>query len=298
MPRIFLLGLQEDVAVGDLLVALAAVEVQVVDVVDALHIHGEPLQPVGQLAGDRRAFDAADLLEIGELRHFHAVAPAFPAEPPGAERRAFPIVLDEADVVQQRIDADRRQRAEIELLQIGRVRLQDHLVLVIMLQPVGVLAVAAVLRPARGLHVGGVPAPRPERAQRRRRMEGAGADLHVVGLQDRGSHSPPSNCAASGSAPGRSGSAACAAASWRSRANPSVAMPPLLAAAAWSVKARARPALSRQFEAWQLQLLAGNDAAGIAAQLRVEAEYLAGSAVPLPSLSTAIDHSDWPRWTV
>ena len=183
MPGIFLLGLQEDVAIGDLLVALAAVEVQVVDVVDALHIHGEALQPVGQLAGDRRAFDAADLLEIGELRHLHAVAPAFPAEPPGAERRAFPIVLDEADVVQQRVDADRRQRAEIELLQVRRVRLQDHLVLVVMLQPVGVFAVAAVLRPPRRLHIGGLPALRPERAQRGGRVERAGPDLHVVRLQ-------------------------------------------------------------------------------------------------------------------
>ena len=104
---IFLLGLQEDVAIGDLLVALAAVEVEVVDVVDVLDIHRQPLQPVGQLAGHRRAFDAADLLEIGELRDFHAVAPAFPAEAPGAQRRAFPVVLDEADVVEQRIDADR-----------------------------------------------------------------------------------------------------------------------------------------------------------------------------------------------
>ena len=66
----------------------------------------------------------------------------------------------------------------------SRRRLQDHLELVVVLQPVGVLAVAAVLRPARGLHIGGVPGLRPERAQRGRGMEGAGADLHVVGLQD------------------------------------------------------------------------------------------------------------------
>ena len=73
---------------------------------------------------------------------------------------------------------------EVEVLDVGRRRLQDHLELVVVLQPVRVLAVAAVLRPARGLHVGGVPRLRPERAQRGRRVEGAGADLHVVGLQD------------------------------------------------------------------------------------------------------------------
>ena len=53
-----------------------------------------------------------------------------------------------------------------------------------MLQPVGVLAIAAVGRPARRLDIGGAPRLRPERAQRRRRMERAGADLDVVGLQD------------------------------------------------------------------------------------------------------------------
>ena len=76
------------------------------------------------------------------------------------------------------------QAAEIELLAVGRRRLQDHLELVIVLQPVRVLAIAAVRRPARGLHIGGAPRLGPERAQRRRRMEGAGAHLHVVGLQD------------------------------------------------------------------------------------------------------------------
>ena len=182
--RIFLLGLQEHVAVGDLVGAVAAVEVEVVDVLDPLHVHRQPLEPVGQLARHRRAFEAGDLLKVGELRHFHAVAPAFPAEPPGAERRALPVVLDEAHVVQREIDADRRERVEIELLQIVGRRLEDHLVLVIVLQPVGVLAVAAVLGPARRLDIGGLPRLRPERAQRRRRMEGAGADLHVVGLEN------------------------------------------------------------------------------------------------------------------
>ena len=53
-----------------------------------------------------------------------------------------------------------------------------------MLQPVGVLAVAAVLGPARGLHVGRVPRLGAQRAQGGGRVEGAGAHLHVVGLQD------------------------------------------------------------------------------------------------------------------
>ena len=82
------------------------------------------------------------------------------------------------------IDADRVERLEIEVLQVGRRRLQDHLVLIIVLQPVRVLAIAAILRPARGLHVGGAPRLRPERAQRGRRVKRPRPHLHVVGLQD------------------------------------------------------------------------------------------------------------------
>jgi hypothetical protein len=79
VPRVFLLGLQEHVAIGDFLLVVAAVEVEREHIVHALHIHGEPLQPIGELAGDRRTFEAGDLLEISELRDLHAVAPALPA---------------------------------------------------------------------------------------------------------------------------------------------------------------------------------------------------------------------------
>ena len=53
VARIFLLRLEEDIAVSDAVFTLAAVEIQVVDVLDALHIHGQPLEPIGQLARDR-----------------------------------------------------------------------------------------------------------------------------------------------------------------------------------------------------------------------------------------------------
>jgi hypothetical protein len=81
-------------------------------------VHRQPFEAVSQLTRHRRAFETGDLLEVGELRHLHAVAPAFPAEPPGAERRAFPIVLDETDVVNLWIDADGVERFQIEILQI------------------------------------------------------------------------------------------------------------------------------------------------------------------------------------
>src|SRR4029078_409880 len=181
---IFLFALQEHVAVGDPVLAFASVEIEIEDIVDALHIHGETLETVSELARDGIAVEAAHLLEVGELRYFHAVAPDFPAEPPGAERRALPIIFDEADVVVLGIDADSREAFEIEVLDVWRRRLQHHLELVVMLEPVRVLAIAAIFGPARWLDEGGTPGLGAERAQRRRRVKGPRPHLHVVGLED------------------------------------------------------------------------------------------------------------------
>ena len=82
---------------------------EVEDALDILQVHREPLEAVGDLARHGPAFEAADLLEVGELRDFHAIEPDFPADAPGAERRRLPVVLDETDVVHFRIDADRDQ---------------------------------------------------------------------------------------------------------------------------------------------------------------------------------------------
>ena len=157
---------------------------QVVHVVDTLQVHREALQAVGDLAGDRPAVDAANLLEIGELRHLHAVEPDFPAEAPGAERRVLPVVLDEADVVASEVEAERGQRAEVQVEDVGRRGLQHDLVLVVVLEPVRVLAVAAVLRAPARLHVRRLPRLRAQRAQEGGGVARAGADLHVVGLQE------------------------------------------------------------------------------------------------------------------
>src|SRR5690606_27284544 len=68
--------------------------------------------------------------------------------------------------------------------EVQRVWLQDDLVLVIVLQAVGVFAIAPVLRTARGLHIGSIPRARTERTKRRRGMERTCANLHVIGLKD------------------------------------------------------------------------------------------------------------------
>ena len=93
------------------------------DRIDALHEHGEPLEPVGDLGRDQIELEPA-LLEVRELGDLHAVTPDLPAEPPGAERRPFPVVLDEAHVVLHGVDADRLQRAEVLVEHVLGRRLQ------------------------------------------------------------------------------------------------------------------------------------------------------------------------------
>ena len=83
-----------------------------------------------------------------------------------------------------RIDAQLAQGVEIEVLEIVRRGLQRDLELVVVLQAVGVVAVAAVFRAAAGLYVGSEPRFGAERAQAGGRMAGAGAHFHIEGLDD------------------------------------------------------------------------------------------------------------------
>ena len=182
---IFLFGLAEHVPVAQRDRRIGVVEGHVHHVVDAQHIHRQTFQPIGQLARNRVTVMSAHLLEIGILADLHAVAPDLPPQAPGTQRGAFPVVFDEPDVMQVHVDADGLERAEVKLLQVGRARFDQHLILVIMLQPVGVFAISPVRRAARGLHIGRRPGPRPQRAQRGGRVKRAGPNLHVVGLHDR-----------------------------------------------------------------------------------------------------------------
>jgi hypothetical protein len=113
------------------------------------------------------------------------------SQPPTAQRRVLPVVLDEAHVVLFEVEAQRLQAAQVQLEDVGRRGFQHHLVLVVVLQTVRVLAVAAVLGTAAGLHVGRFPRLGPQRAQEGRRVAGAGADFHVVGLQQRAALAVP-----------------------------------------------------------------------------------------------------------
>ena len=96
----------------------------------------------------------------------------------------LPVVLDEAHVVLLGMRADREQRLEVQILDVERRRLEDHLELVELLQAVRVVAVAAVGRATRRLDERDVPRLGADRAQERGRVVRAGADLGVVGLHE------------------------------------------------------------------------------------------------------------------
>ena len=116
------------------------------------------------------------------MGNFHAVEPHFPAQAPGAEGGVFPIVFDKTDVVHSGVDAQFAQAVEVEFLEVFRRRFEGDLELVIVLQTVGVVTVAAVFRAAAGLYIGGKPRLGAECAQAGGGMAGTGAHFHIKGL--------------------------------------------------------------------------------------------------------------------
>ena len=160
----------------------AAAPLEIEDVVDLLQNHRDALEPVGQLRADRRQVDAADLLKVGELRDLETIEQHLPADAPRAERRRFPVVFFEPDVVGARIDADRLEALQIDLLHLVGRRLENHLKLMVLEDAIRILAEAAVIGAPRRLHVGHVPRLRAEHAQQRFGMRRAGANLEVERL--------------------------------------------------------------------------------------------------------------------
>ena len=178
------LVLQEHVAIGHGRAIGQIAPHQVVDGVDALGVHGDTLQTIGDLDRHRVDLDAAHLLEVRKLRDLHAVEPDLPAKTPGAERRALPVVLDKTNVMVVGVQTNGCQRTQVKLLGVDRRRLDEHLELIVVLHAVGILAVAAVGRTAARLRIAGAPLGGTERAQRGRGVEGTGTDLGVIGLHN------------------------------------------------------------------------------------------------------------------
>src|SRR5262249_28488335 len=101
---------------------------------------------------------------------------------PGGESRRFPVVFFKLDVVLAQVNADGAERFQIKLLNIFRRRLQDHLQLHVFVETVGIVAVAAIGRTARGLDVCDLIRLGPQHAQKCFRSHGTGADFHIIRL--------------------------------------------------------------------------------------------------------------------
>ena len=144
----------------------------------------DAVEAVGDLDGDGVEALPADLLEIGELGDLLAVEPDLPTQAPGGDGELLPVILHQADVVLAGVDADGLEGFEIELDRVAGIGFEDDLELVVHLQAVGVLAVAAVVRADGGLDVGDFPGLGAEDAQEGGGVHGAGADLGVIRLPD------------------------------------------------------------------------------------------------------------------
>jgi len=173
------LAAQAELAVGEVVVPANLGERT-----HTLQHHDDALEPIGEFHGDWVQLQSAGLLEVGVLADLLPVQPHFPAQAPGAECRGLPVVFDKAHVVHGRINAEGSQAVQVALLRVAGIRLQDHLVLVVLLPAVGVLAVAPVRRPHRRLEVGDVPGLGTQHPQGRGRVQRAGADLAVVRMPD------------------------------------------------------------------------------------------------------------------
>ena len=80
------------------------------------------------------------------------------------------------------IDADRAEGSQVEFLNVVRRGFENDLQLEVATKSEGILAIAGIGGPARRLHEGDPIGLRSQRAQKRLRVHGSGADLEVVRL--------------------------------------------------------------------------------------------------------------------
>ncbi len=90
--------------------------------------------------------------------------------------------LHEPDIVLSGVNADRGEASQVQVLNMVGAGLQDHLVLMMLEQPVRIIAVSTVGRSARWLDIGDIPWLGPESPKKRVRAHGAGAYFDDVGL--------------------------------------------------------------------------------------------------------------------
>ncbi|CDQ10030.1 ATP synthase F0, C subunit (fragment) [Acidithiobacillus ferrivorans] len=81
------------------------------------------------------------------------------------------------------INAEGRQRFEVEFLQVQWIRFEHRLKLIVVLKTIGIVSVTTIRGTPGGLHIGGSPWLGADGPQESGRVEGAGTDGHVHGLE-------------------------------------------------------------------------------------------------------------------
>src|SRR5579883_2386574 len=173
------LVLEADLAVFD-----AGRPFDVVDAIDVLEESGDALQAISQFGGYQVEIEATALLKVGELGDLEAVEHHLPADAPGTEGWSFPIVLFELDVVLGEVDSDGGEAAEVLVDDVGGGRFEDDLKLLVLVEAIGIFAVAAVGGAAAGLDVSDAVGIGAEDAEEGFGGHSAGADLDVIGFLD------------------------------------------------------------------------------------------------------------------
>ena len=174
---------QSHIAIGDRSAGIRIARPDhIVDRIHILHEGAQTLEPISQLSADGVQIETAALLEVSELGDLHPIHHHLPAHAPRAHSRPFPVIFLEFQVVFLQVDADRFKRLEVQLLHIDRRRLQNQLKLCMPEEPVGILAVAAIGRPPRGLRVAHAIGFGPQHAQKRLRRHGARANFNIERL--------------------------------------------------------------------------------------------------------------------
>ena len=124
------------------------------------------------------------MLEVSELGDLLPIQPDLPAQTPGPKGWPFPIVLHKTDVVLVRVNAHGFQGAQVDLLGVSWVRLEDDLELVVQLHAIGIFAIATVIGSHRGFYIAYIPGLRSKHAQSGSRIHRTGPHLSIVGLPD------------------------------------------------------------------------------------------------------------------
>ena len=123
-----------------------------------------------------------NLLEVCKLRDLLTVEHDLPTNAGSAPHGPLPVVLFEFYVVFVQANAHRRQRIEVDHLNVGRRRFKDDLELMMFFEAVGIFSIASIDRASGRLDISHAIRFRPQSPEKSLRVHRSRTHLHIVGL--------------------------------------------------------------------------------------------------------------------